>query len=143
MQNEAAEHGQMWNVESQRRFGDAGLRSALDLALEELRRADSPIEAVHLAAAGGEGAKAGEDGLHALARGTDGELHPAGGDVEKSLDRVLERTGEFYVLLFQPVDLVSDGRYHKLRLKLKGVPSGTRADYRQGYFAPGPPRESN
>jgi VWFA-related protein len=135
-QSEAAEHGQMWDVESQRRFGDTALRSSLDVALEELRRADSPIEAVHLTPAGAEQGRAGEESLHALARGTNGALYPAGRDLGASLARVLERTGEFYVLVFQPDGLVPDGGYHKLRLKLKNVPGGTQVDYRPGYFAP-------
>jgi hypothetical protein len=50
---------------------------------------------------------------------------------------MLDETGVYYVLFFQPGDLEPDGSYRKLKVKLRGTPRGAKASYRAGYFAPG------
>src|SRR6202035_4393915 len=51
--------------------------------------------------------------------------------------KLLERTSVTYVLSFQPTDLAADGKYHKLKVKVKND-RGMQVVYRPGYYAPRP-----
>jgi len=140
--NSAVERGEFWNVNSAERFGDQGVLAGLDTMLEEFRRSDCVIQTVAIAptqaADARRGRGSGSEGLTMMARATGGDYHRSTNDIGQVLRDLLERTSVSYVLVFQPEDLKSDGKYHKLRVKLKNVPKGTKAVHRPGYYAPAP-----
>ncbi|MCM2268849.1 MAG: VWA domain-containing protein [Thermoanaerobaculia bacterium] len=140
----AAASGEIWQIDSEARFGDSRVGNALARSIAELRRADCAIQAVDVAglavdAAGGEAPRsAGRGTLLTLARDTGGELYANFNRLGEAMARLLESTRVTYVLTILPRGLQPDGRYHELRVRLRRAPAGTRLQHRPGYFAPRP-----
>ena len=55
------------------------------------------------------------------------------------MQQMLRRTGMTYVLSFQPERVGAPGSFHRLRVKLKDQPRGTRVVHRPGWYAPDKP----
>jgi VWFA-related protein len=140
-QQTSAEKGEIWNVDSDIRFGSSKSANDLEGMLETLRRADCVVQAVDIGGLreGGEGFKRpnGQDGLFAMADQTGGELFRNFNDLGEAMGKMLERTSVTYVLSFQPT-ILRDGAYHKVRVELTSPKRGTRLSHRAGYFAPEP-----
>lgn len=138
----AVANNESWRVDSEERYGSTGSLTALNSMLEEFRRADATIQAVDVGGLrAGHDSRArsgGQDSLFMMANETGGELYRNYNDLGGAMEAMLERTSVTYVLAFQPSDLEFDGDFHRLRVELKGVPRGTRAIHRPGYFAPRP-----
>ena len=73
-----------------------------------------------------------------MADATGGEFIENFNNLTVAMEKMLERTSVTYVLAFQAKDLDLDGKFHKLKVKLKDGPKGARLAYRPGYFAPKP-----
>ncbi|HXU33328.1 MAG TPA: VWA domain-containing protein, partial [Thermoanaerobaculia bacterium] len=140
-QQTSAEKGEIWNVDSDTRFGSSKSANDLESMMEVLRRADCVIQAVDIGGLreGGEGFKRpnGQDGLFAMADQTGGELFRNFNDLGEAMGKMLDRTSVTYVLSFQPT-IQRDGAYHKVRVELAKPARGTRISHRAGYFAPKP-----
>jgi VWFA-related protein len=138
--NQAVESGETYNVDSEERFGNTKSTSDLTKMLEEFRRADCTIQAVDIGGLRAEGGARpkGEDSLYMMASGTGGELFRNANDLSQAMGDLLERTSVTYVLSFQPADLALDGKYHRLRVRLKDEKGGRRVIHRPGYYAPLP-----
>ncbi|HEV2845025.1 MAG TPA: VWA domain-containing protein [Thermoanaerobaculia bacterium] len=134
--------GDVWNIDSDKRYGNTKAGNDLEKMFEALRRADCAVHAVDiggvrsspddLRAARSKGA----DGLFLMARSTGGEMYQNFNDLAAAMDKTLERTSVTYVLSIQP-DVKPDGEYHKLRVELNND-RGTRVVYRPGFYAPKP-----
>lgn len=99
--------------------------------LQGFRRTGWTIQSVNLAGLGW-----GRDSLLVLAKDTGGRLYTNSNDVGL-LVREMERTTRVtYLLAFQPDDLEADGKYHRLKVRLKDRRWGTRVTHRPGYYAP-------
>ena len=139
----SAQSGEIWNVDSQKRYGDTKTMNTVEKMLEEFRRADCTIQAVDiggLRAAGDQGfqRKGGADSLLMMAKGTGGELYENTNDLSAAMGQMLRRTGVTYVLTYQPDEIKHNGDFHKLRVELKNAPRGARLVHRPGYYAPLP-----
>jgi VWFA-related protein len=139
--SESAMSGEIWNVDSDARFGNTSSNNAVEAMLESFRRADCTIQAVDIGGLRGTGdvqggaAGRGKDALLQMAKGTGGELYENFNDLSAAMGKMLERTSVTYVLAVQPDTPKSDGTYHKLRVELKNGKSG-RVSFRPGYYAP-------
>jgi VWFA-related protein len=138
---EAAEKGEVWEVNADKRYGDTGAANDIEAMLQELRRADCMVQSVDIGGlrAGGSAyeQKGGRDSLFQLARDTGGDLYENFNDLSAAMGKMLDRTGVTYVLTIQP-EMQPDGAYHPLRVELKGGPRGARVNHRPGYYAPRP-----
>lgn len=138
---QASAVGQLWKVDSDTVFGNRSTLSALDQLTEALRKADCTLHSVDVAGirAGGDqgvgAGKRGKDGLFLMARDTGGELFENFNDLGTAMNRLLEKTSVTYLISYRPQDLDFDGKYRKLKVKLKNVPDA-RIVHRPGYFAP-------
>ncbi len=127
-------------------YGNTGLQSQMDLMVEEFRRADCVIQAVDISGLRADRAdeervrSVGRDALFFVANETGGELFEDANDFTQELNTVLERSSVTYLLTFQPTDAAHDGRYHRLRIKVRGA-RGSRVSARKGYYAPRPYEE--
>ncbi len=137
--------GDLWRVDSQELFGDSSLQTKVRAMLQEFRRADCVIQAVDIGGlrAGGSATDApvrseGEETLFYLANETGGELFRNTNDLESQLRQVLERSSVTYLLTFQREDLKPDGKFRRLRVRLKGDRDDLKLSYRLGYYAPRP-----
>jgi VWFA-related protein len=142
--------GRIERVDTDARYGNTGLQRGISRMLEEFRRADSVIQAVDIGGLRGSGdavgqAKvSGQEALFYMANETGGELFKDANDLGGQLDRVLTRTSVTYLLTFYRADLMHDGAYRRLRVKVKAPQAqGARVAYRTGYYAPRPYQELN
>lgn len=78
--------------------------------------------------------------LFYMANETGGELFENDNDIGRAAARVQGRTALTYLITFRPRELASDGRYHRVKVKLREAAFGTRLLYRAGYYAPKPLR---
>ncbi len=134
--------GAHWMVNSDDIYGNAGLQGDVERMLEEFRRADCVIHAIDIGGLGDDSVAArragrvGRDALFYLADSTGGDLYENANDFVSQLQQALKRTSVTYFLSFQPEDLVSDGSYHRLKIKTKEPKA--RLSHRAGYYAPRP-----
>ncbi len=78
------------------------------------------------------------EGSEALADETGGFTVRNGNDLSGAIEKISRESRSYYLLSFSPSDLVRDGRYHKLQVKVRGRGLVVRA--RRGYYAPAPPQ---
>lgn len=144
-QAEQAATGQLWNVDSNTRFGSTNVLGSLELMAKEFVRAGAAIHAVDIG--GTEAAndvvahRPADDGLFLMADRTGGEHYRNYNDLGAAMGKMLERTSVTYVLAVQPQDLELDGHYRQLKVSLKRKVRGAELTHRPGYFAPRPYRE--
>jgi VWFA-related protein len=143
--NASSQSGEIWNVDSEARYGSTKTVSDVEKMLEEMRRADCVIQAVDiggLKAGGNLGHQrvGGKDSLFMMARGTGGDFYENFNDLSAAMGEMLDRTSVTYVLAFQPEELKRDGSYHKIKVELTdgGRAKGARVIHRPGYYAPRP-----
>ena len=140
--NASSQFGEIWNVDSEERYGSTKTMSDVEKMLEELRRADCVVQAVDiggLKAGGNLGSQrvGGKDALFMMAKETGGDFYENSNDLSVAMKEMLDRTSVTYVLTYQPEGLARDGAYHKVRVELKD-PRGMRLVHRPGYYAPRP-----
>lgn len=143
---EAAESGRYWEVDSNERFGSTAALFGLTQTIEEFRRSGAVIQAVDIgglratdlsgSAVRESGVK--QDGLFVLANDTGGELFRNYNDFGTAMGEMLQRSSVTYLLTYQPKDLIADGGYRNIEIKLKGKRKGVRVVHRPGYYAPVP-----
>ncbi len=137
---EASAFGEIWNVDSEQRFGNTRLQNQLEQMLGELRRADCVIQAVDISGLVDTSdlrpRASGRDTLFTMARDTGGQLFEHFNDLGRAMASMLAATSVTYVLTIEPQDVKLDGKFHELRVRLKGGPSGARLVHRPGYYAP-------
>ncbi len=137
--SESAMSGNIWDVNSDERFGDTSAGNDVEQMLEAFRRSDCSIQAVDIGGLrppGERGANPrGKDALIQMARGTGGEIYENFNDLSTAMDKMLTRTSVTYVLAVQPESVKKDGAYHKLKVELKNGKSG-RVVHRPGYYGP-------
>ncbi len=140
--NTSSMRGDVWNIDSDRRFGSTGATNALEGMLQEMRRADCIVQAVDIGGARIDDAM-GQDGLFIMAQSTGGDLYRNFNDLSAAMGQMLRKTSVTYVLSFQPDGLKRDGSYHQVRVELKSGPKGARVVHRPGYYAPRPYAEQS
>jgi hypothetical protein len=144
---EAVVQGRIYDVDTQRRFGDDEVRGALSRMTKTLSRADAVIHAVDVTGLGvgmdptrttvradSERATQGRESLHFMAAETGGRLLKDTNDLGAALAEILDMTSRYYIVGYQPDDLRGPGRFHKLKVKVKR--QGSRVSHRAGYHEP-------
>jgi VWFA-related protein len=135
------EQGQIWNVNSDEYFGNRQVTGALDKLIEVLRRGDCILHTVDTSGVRAGGSVGGNapggqgGGLFALAEGTGGTYFENFNQLGVAMAELLEQTSSSYLLSFQVAGIKSDGKFHKLRVEVDGLPRGARVSHRQGFFA--------
>lgn len=76
-----------------------------------------------------------QEGLFVLARDTGGIPFFNNNDLNIGLRQVLDDTGVYYVLAYEPTNTASDGRFRKIEVRLASRPE-LKIQTRAGYFAP-------
>ena len=129
--------GEIWNTSGTDTYGDTGLQNDYEGMIEEFRRAGCTVQAIDIAGLRDPGLSNGsQTSLLAFADGTGGELYRNLNDLGVAMDKMLHRTSVTYLLAFQPKSLKKDGKYHKLKVKLRDGARGVRLSHRAGYYAP-------
>lgn len=144
-ENAAISLGEVWKVDSDRRYGNASAQKSLSMMAEEFRRADVVLHAVDIQGVrvqndvrGGAQVNTNE-GLFLLANATGGTVFRNSNDITSDFDRLARQHEVVYVLGFQ-VPIGRAGAFHELKVKLVNVPNA-RVQHRGGYYGVG--NESN
>ena len=136
--NDAMALGQFWQIDVDKRYANSPLQKQLSETLALFRRSDCVIYPIDVAGlkAPGEGelgeSRHGEDALFSIAQETGGELIPTVNDVAASLARISQRTSVTYLLSFRPSRRLSEGAFHRLRVRV--TKPGVRVSARSGYY---------
>ncbi len=149
---ESVQFGEYWRVDSEERFGASDAQGTLLQMLGQFNRSDCAVHTIDTGglAAGGEAAVVraagqdfggtgpldrGHDGLALMAKETGGEFYRNYNDLSDAMTDLMERTSVTYVLSIEPRNLVLDGSYRPLKIRLKGAEKGVRLSHRPGYYA--------
>lgn len=137
-ENRAIEFGELWKVDSDKRYGSSSSQKSLAAMSDEFRRADVVLHAVDIQGlrvqnSVREGAKVNlNEGLFLLANATGGTVFRNSNDISADFDRLARQSEVVYVLGFHaPVGRT--GTFHDLRVRLVNVPNA-RAQHRGGYY---------
>ena len=138
---QAAEFGQIWDVNSDERLGSSQALNQVYQLLQGFKEADATIHSIDIAGmrteTGSQLAKGRQEGLFLLSRETDGEFYRNYSDLSEAMGDMLDRTSVTYLLAFQPSDpRRKREQFHRLRVKLKDVPRGAKVSARAGYYPP-------
>ena len=140
-ENQAVSIGEIWKVDSDRRFGHPGAQRSIQRMSEEFRRSDVVLHAVDIQGVrvqndvrNGAGFNL-NDGLFLLAGSTGGEVFRNSNDITKDFDRLIKQHEVVYVVGFR-APAGKAGQFHDLKVKLVNVP-GARVSHRGGYYTVG------
>jgi len=136
----AAASGEVWNIDTNEKYGNTSSQSILDRMAQAFRNSDVVLQAIDIQgvriqndAASGANLNSNA-GLFVLSRPTGGEVFENSNDLKSSFDRMLRAQEVVYVLAFQS-PTKSPGKFHDLKVKLVNSPG--RLSYRLGYFENG------
>jgi VWFA-related protein len=140
-EDQAVEHGEMWKVDSDKRFGSPDSQKNIQLMADQFRRSDVVLHAVDI-----QGVRVANDvqggakfnsneGLFLLANSTGGTVFRNSNDISDQFDRLTRQHEVVYILGFRaPVGRA--GQFHGLKVRLANVP-GARLQHRGGYYDSG------
>jgi VWFA-related protein len=78
---------------------------------------------------------ASQDTLASLASDTGGKAFMDSNDFGEAFARVQRDMSAYYLLGYNSANTAKDGRFRRIRVRLKNPPAGTRLEARQGYYA--------
>ena len=140
--SEAVVEGRIWEVQSDRYFGDSKARGALDELFKAIAATDSVIHTVDVTGLEAAGAnvetnvrqptKQGRDTLAQIASNTGGRFVSNANDLRAGLDELLAATSHYYVLGFEP-DNPNDKPERARKLKVRVKRDGVSVSARRGY----------
>jgi VWFA-related protein len=140
--NNSIEHGQIWNVDNDNRFGSVQSINILDRLSDACRKSDVILHAVDIKGVrsyvdASEGFdKKSNEGLHVLAGATGGTVFQNTNNIASDFQHVLEHHEVSYVLGFNGATS-EPGRFHRITVKLVDAPPGSRLTARAGYYESG------
>ena len=140
-ENAAIERGEIWNVDTDNRYGSATSMSIVDRMATMFKRSDVFLHAIDIQGVRGVadadvGHRGGSnEGLFLLANSTGGQVFKNANDLKSDFDRLAKTQEVVYVLGFQAPSSQA-GKFHDLKVKLVNVPGG-RATARAGYYENG------
>ena len=138
-ENSAVTSGELWKVDSDKRFGHAGAQRSIQDMANEFKRADVVLHAVDIQGVRVQNDVRGgsrintNDGLFLVAGATGGDVFRNSNDLNTDFDRLLRQQEVVYVLGFRaPVGKA--GQFRNLKIKLVNVPGGARVSHRDGFY---------
>jgi VWFA-related protein len=135
----ATASGQVWNIDTNEKYGNTSSQSILDRMALAFRNSDVVLDAIDIQGVRVQNDVEGSNlnsnaGLFVLSRPTGGEVFENSNDLKASFDRMLHAQEVVYVLAFQS-PTKNPGKFHDLKVKL--VDSPGRVSYRLGYYENG------
>lgn len=139
---DAIASGEIGNLDTDNVYGSGKVVNVMQAMLQEFERANCSIQAVDI---GGLRTSSGSDDkfssgsvLSMMASETGGSVYRNFNDLTAAMDELLKKTSVTYLLAVQPESLKADGKFHRLRVKLKESSRGTEISHRSGFYAPVP-----
>lgn len=136
--NDAVLSGEIWNVESDTRFGNATTSSAINQMAELFRRSDVILHAIDIKGLrsgvdASDGSKvSSNEGLHLITRPTGGTVFQNASSLSENFARLLKQQEVVYLLAFNSKGQKA-GKFHSVKVKVPGS-RGARVQHRSGYY---------
>jgi VWFA-related protein len=138
--------GQFHAIDSEQRFGDAGIRINMEKMLNMLVGSDTVIQAIDIGGLRAEKAagrfdetQTGQTTLFLMANSTGGVLYKNLNDFSKALDDILESTSKYYVIGYYPREVGKEGKFHRVKVKVNRP--DLKVVTRKGYYEDKPYKE--
>jgi len=141
-ENEATTGGQSWKVDFDARFGSTTTLTILNRMARFFRGSDVVLHAIDIQGLRvqndlQEGSKINSnEGLFLISRSTGGTLFQNSNDLSHDFDKLMRQQEVVYVLGFRTSSTAS-GKFHELKVRVKGAPSGSNVSHRAGYYESG------
>ncbi|HKS25456.1 MAG TPA: VWA domain-containing protein [Thermoanaerobaculia bacterium] len=141
-ETEASTAGQFWKVDFDARFGSTPTLTILDRMARFFRGSDVVLHAIDIQGLRvqndlQEGSKINSnDGLFLISRSTGGTLFQNSNDLSRDFDKLMRQQEVVYVLGFHAPSTAS-GKFHDLKVRVKGVQAGSNVSHRAGYYESG------
>jgi VWFA-related protein len=134
----AIERGQIWNVDSEARYGSSDALNTLKRMVDTLKRSDVVLNALDIKGLRNALDETGQrvtstESLSLLTRDTGGMVFQNSNDLRQNFTRLLDQQDVTYILGFQTWGSPAN-KFHNLRVKLVNVPAGARVSHRMGYY---------
>jgi len=137
-ENQAAERGQTWLVDSEQRFGSASATNEISGMAEIFRRSDVRLHAIDIRGVRSdvdarEGLrKANNEGLFLVTRPTGGTVIRNSNDLSGQFEQLLRQQEVIYLLGFTSKETGKPGTFHKINVKLANAKGDVT--HRPGYY---------
>ena len=137
-ENRAAERGEIWDIDSDQRFGSATNTNELTQMAELFQRSDVRLHAIDIRGVRGtvdtrSGAqKSSNEGLYLVTRPTGGTVLQNSNDLPQQLDRLMRQQEVIYLLGLTARDSGKLGTFHKINVKLANAKG--EVTHRSGYY---------
>jgi len=141
-ENDAASHGEIWNVDSDKRFGSTESLSVIDRMAQLFRRSDVVMHAIDIQGVRvqndlREGSRVNSnEGLFLVAKPTGGDVFRDTNNLQSDFEKLLRQQEVVYVLSFD-APAQKAGTFHNLKVRLVNGPGGARITHRPGYYERG------
>jgi VWFA-related protein len=141
-ENEAASHGEIWNVDSDKRFGSADSMSMIDRMAQFFKRSDVVMHAIDIQGLRvqndlREGSRVNSnEGLFLVAKPTGGDVFRDTNNLKSDFEKLLHQQEVVYLLGFN-APAQKAGAFHNLKVRLVNVPGSARVTHRAGYYESG------
>jgi VWFA-related protein len=133
--------GEVWNVDSDQRFGSSTSTREVSDMVELFRRSDVVLHAIDIkglrgntdASTAGAAAKKTAESLHLLTEPTGGTVFKNANDMSENFGKLLQQQEMVYVLGFRTKPSGKPGKFHTLKVKPVNVKSA-KVSHRAGYY---------
>jgi hypothetical protein len=134
-------NGEVWNVDSDQRFGSSTSTREVTDMVELFRRSDVVLHAIDIkglrgntdASTAGAAAKKTAESLHLLTEPTGGTVFKNANDMSENFGKLLQQQEVVYVLGFRTKPSGKPGKFHTLKVKPVNVKSA-KVSHRAGYY---------
>ncbi|HEX2831748.1 MAG TPA: VWA domain-containing protein [Thermoanaerobaculia bacterium] len=135
--------GEVWNVDSEKRFGSTTSSRDVTDMVELFKRSDVVLHAIDIkglrgntdASTSGIAAKKTSESLHLLTEPTGGTVFKNANDINENFGKLLQQQEVVYLLGFRAKTTGKPGKFHQLRVKAVNAKSAKVA-HRAGYYEP-------
>ncbi len=135
--------GEVWNVDSEERFGSTSSSRDVSEMTQLFRRSDVILHAIDIkgvrgsidVASSGGGNRRSNESLHLITKPTGGTVFKNANDISENFTKMLRQQEVVYLLGFGAKSTGKPGKFHELKVKAVDA-RGARVSHRAGYYEP-------
>jgi VWFA-related protein len=140
-ENAAVVSGDVWNVDSEQRFGSTTSSRDVSDMIDLFRRSDVILHAIDIkglrgssdVASAGSAAKKSSDALNMITGPTGGSVFKNANDLTQNFGKLLNQQQVIYLLGFRSRPSGKAGKFHTLKVKTVNA-KGAKVSHRAGYY---------
>ena len=135
--------GEVWKVDSEKRYGSTASGQDINEMAELFRRSDVVLHAIDIKglrggsdpSSAGAAVKKSFESLYLITRPTGGTVFKNGNDLSDNFAKLMKQQEVVYLLGFKAESGAKPGKFHSLKVRTVNV-RGARVSHRAGYYEP-------